>query len=411
MSTAATSGPLAGTTVVDVSGYVAGPTCGAILASMGADVVKVEPLAGDEFRRSGPFVEGTSYPYEMLNHNKRSILVDLKQPDGQTVVRRLAASADVFLESWRPGTATRLGLGYDELKVVNERLVYCSISGFGQTGPYRERGGVDIIAQAMGGLMGLTGEPGRPPVKVSYPITDIGASLWGVIGILAALSARPRTGVGQQVDVALLDSPVSWSFWEAAQYFGAGAVPEPIGSSHRNVVPYRAFLCADERYLVVGVASQQLWQRLCEVLERQELLDDERFATADLRRQNREALEEVLEGVFAQMPRGEWLGRLESAGIRAGPVNRYDEVLVDEQVRHRGLVSPVEHPIAGPMTLLDVPLFLSGTPKHQIRSAPLPGADTEQILRAVGFDDAAIERLVRSGAVRRGEGSPTASAQ
>lgn len=402
------TGPLTGTTVVDVSGYVAGPTCGAILASMGAEVVKVEPLTGDEFRRSGPFVEGISYPYEMLNHNKRSILVDLKQSEGVEVVQRLAARADVFLESWRPGTASRLGLGYDELSATNARLVYCSISGFGQTGPYRERGGVDIIAQAMGGLMGLTGEPGRPPVKVSYPITDIGASLWGVIGILAALSARASTGHGQQVDVALLDSPVSWSFWEAAQYFGAGAVPGPIGSSHRNVVPYRAFRCADERYLVVGAASQQLWRRLCEVLERQELLDDERFATADRRRQNREALEEVLEGVFARAPREEWLCRLEAAGIPAGPVYRYDEVLADEQVRHRGLVSPVEHPVAGPMNLVDVPLFLSGTPKHPIRSAPLPGADTEQILRSAGIDDAAIERLERSGAVRRrAAGLPT----
>lgn len=405
------TGPLEGTTVVDVSGYVAGPTCGAILASMGADVVKVEPPAGDEFRRSGPFVKGTSYPYEMLNHNKRSILVDLKQSEGVEVVQRLAAGADVFLESWRPGTASRLGLGYDELSAANERLVYCSISGFGQTGPYRERGGVDIIAQAMGGLMGLTGEPGRPPVKVSYPITDIGASLWGVIGILAALSARGSTGQGQQVDVALLDSPVSWSFWEAAQYFGAGAVPGPIGSAHRNVVPYRAFLCADERYLVVGVASQQLWQRLCEVLERQELLDDERFATADLRRQNREALEEALEGMFARTPREEWLGRLEAAGIPAGPVYRYDEVLADEHVRHRGLVSLVEHPVAGPMNLVDVPLFLSGTPKHPIRSAPLPGADTEQILRAAGIDGAAIERLERSGAVRRQAARPPGSAQ
>lgn len=405
------TGPLEGTTVVDVSGYVAGPTCGAILASMGADVVKVEPPAGDEFRRSGPFVKGTSYPYEMLNHNKRSILVDLKQSEGVEVVQRLAAGADVFLESWRPGTASRLGLGYDELSAANERLVYCSISGFGQTGPYRERGGVDIIAQAMGGLMGLTGEPGRPPVKVSYPITDIGASLWGVIGILAALSARGSTGQGQQVDVALLDSPVSWSFWEAAQYFGAGVVPGPIGSAHRNVVPYRAFLCADDRYLVVGVASQQLWRRLCEVLETQELLDDERFATADLRRQNREALEEALKGMFARSPREEWLGRLEAAGIPAGPVYRYDEVLADEHVRQRGLVSLVEHPVVGPMNLVDVPLFLSGTPKHPIRSAPLPGADTEQILRAAGFDGAAIERLERSGAVRRQAARPPGSAQ
>jgi crotonobetainyl-CoA:carnitine CoA-transferase CaiB-like acyl-CoA transferase len=405
------TGPLEGTRVVDVSGYVAGPTCGAILASMGADVVKVEPPAGDEFRRAGPFVEGTSYPYEMLNHNKRSILVDLKHPDGLAVVRRLAEDADVFLESWRPGTASRLGLGYDELSAANERLVYCSISGFGQTGPYRERGGVDIIAQAMGGLMGLTGEPDRPPVKVSYPITDIGASLWGVIGTLAALSARSQTGLGQQVDVALLDSPVSWSFWEAAQYFGAGAVPGPIGSSHRNVVPYRAFLCADERYLVIGVASQQLWQRLCEVLGRQQLLDDERFASADLRRQNRTVLEDILEGVFAQAPREEWLGRLQATGIPAGPVYRYDEVLADEQVQHRGLVTPVEHPVAGPMNLVDVPLFLSGTPKHPIRSAPLPGADTDEILRAAGLDDAAIERLERSGAVHRGVAGPTAPAQ
>ncbi len=393
------SGPLSGTKVVDVSGYVAGPTCGAILASMGADVIKIEPPGGDEFRRSGPFVAATSYPYEMLNHNKQGMVVDLKNPSGVAVVRDLAASADVFLESWRPGTAARLGLAYDDLCALNEGLLYCSISGFGQTGPYRERGGVDIIAQAMGGLMGLTGEPGRPPVKVSYPITDIGASLWGVIGILAGLAARARSGAGQHIDVALLDSPVSWSFWEASQYFGSGKVPQPIGSSHRNVAPYRAFVCSDERHLVVGAASQQLWERLCAVVERPALLTDERFSTADLRRQHRETLEETLEEAFRERPRQEWLELLGEAGIPTGPVYRYDEVVTDEQVRHRGLVAEVEHPVAGPMKLVDVPLFMSGTPREPIRSAPLLGADTNAVLGSLGLDTAQIERLNESGAV------------
>lgn len=392
------AGPMSGTTVVDVSGYVAGPTCGAVLASMGAEVIKVEPPGGDEFRRSGPFVSGTSYPYEMLNHNKKSIVLDLKRKAGVSVVQKLAARADVFLESWRPGTAARLGVGYEELRGVNERLVYCSISGFGQTGPYSDRGGVDIIAQAMGGLMGLTGEPGRPPVKVSYPITDIGASLWGVIGILGALSARDRSGVGQHIDVALLDSPVSWSFWEASQYFSSGKVPEPIGSSHRNVVPYRSFLCADDAYLVVGAASQGLWERLCVVVDREQLLEDERFSTADRRRQNREAIEEVLEVAFQKRAREEWVERLRKAGVPAGPVYRYDEVLSDAQVQHRGLVAEVEHPVAGPMQLLEVPLFMSQTPREPVAPAPLLGADTNAVLLSLGFDRMEIQRLNESGA-------------
>lgn len=391
--------PLAGTRVVDVSGYVAGPTCGAILGSMGAEVIKVEPPGGDEFRRSGPFLHGTSYPYEMLNHNKKSIVVDLKTDEGVSVVRRLADTADVFLESWRPGTAARLGLGYDHLRATNERLVYCSISGFGQTGPYRDRGGVDIIAQAMGGLMGLTGEPGGPPVKVSYPITDIGASLWGVIGILGALTARDRWGTGQHVDVALLDSPVSWSFWEASQYYGAGTVPAAIGSSHRNVTPYRAFACKDETYLALGIASQQLWERLCVAIDADELLIDERFRTADLRRENRAALEEILQTVFRSRSRDYWLERLTPLGIPAGPVYRYDEVLSDEQVKHRGLVTDVQHPVAGPMKVLDVPLFMSGSPREPFASAPLLGADTSAVLRDLGLDDSEISRLREAGVI------------
>jgi len=394
-----TAPPLAGIRVVDASAYVAGPTCGAILGSMGAEVIKVEPPGGDEFRNSGPFINGTSYPFQMLNHNKQSIVVDLKNPDGVKVVRELARSSDVFLQSWRPGTADRLGVGYDDLLAFNSRLIYCSISGFGQSGPYRDRGGVDIIAQAMGGLMGLTGEPGRPPVKVSYPITDIGASLWGIIGILAALTARHTTDHGQHVDVALLDSPVSWSIWEAAQYFGTGEVPRPIGSSHRNVAPYRAFECSDGLYIAVGVASQNMWQRLCTALDAGELFSDERFTSLNLRRENRETLEAALEGIFRKGQRQEWLQILEAAGIPAGPVYSYDEVLSDPQVKHRGLVTEIQHPVAGSMQVLDVPLFLSETPRQQMAPAPILGDSTSSVLRSAGFSDGDIDRLLASSAV------------
>jgi crotonobetainyl-CoA:carnitine CoA-transferase CaiB-like acyl-CoA transferase len=364
---------------------------------MGADVVKVEPPGGDGIRRQGPYVDGYSYPFEFLNHNTKSVVIDLKSANGPAVLHKIAADADVFVQNWKPGTADRLQVGYDDLSKTNPRLVYCAISGFGQTGPYGNRGAVDIVAQAMGGLMGVTGEPGRPPVKVSYPMTDVGSSLWAVIGILAALNAREKTGRGQLVDVALLDAPVSWSFWEAAQYFGTGEIPEPLGSSHRNAAPYRAFQCADEAHVAIGVASQSLWERFCPIIEADWLTEDDRFATPDARRTNRSALEEILADVFTKRTRDEWLDLLVPAGIPAGPVYKYDEVVSDPQVVHRGLIGNITLPGNQTLRVPDVPLFLSDTPRLAMQPAPELGADTRRVLTECGCTSDEVDAFVADG--------------
>ncbi|MGH8128667.1 MAG: CaiB/BaiF CoA transferase family protein, partial [Gammaproteobacteria bacterium] len=318
------SGPLAGIRVIDASQYVAGPYCGTILGSMGADVIKVERPGGDEFRGTGPVIEGVSYPFQMLNHNKKSIVVDLKREAGAQIISRLASKADIFLQSGRPRTMERLGLGYASLAKMNPKIIYCGISGFGQNGPYGNRGGVDIIAQAMGGLMGVTGEPGRPPVKVSYPLADFGASMWAAIGILGALWGRSVSGKGQEIDAALIDVPISWSIWEASRYFGLNEKPRPLGSSHRNVAPYRAMKCADGKYIAIGVASQAMWSRLCAVIGAPELEKDSRFLTLVSRTDNRDALEKILEERFLTRSSADWLDALDEAQIASGPVYQYE---------------------------------------------------------------------------------------
>lgn len=389
--------PLEGIRVLDASGFISGPTCTAILASMGAEVVKLEPPAGDGIRKQGPYVYGRSYPFEFLNHNKRSIVINLKSEGGPSVVHNLIRNFDVFVQNWRPGTAERLHVGYEDLASVNPGLIYCSISGFGKTGPYSDRGAVDIVAQAMGGLMAVTGEPGRPPVKVSYPITDVGASLWGVISIMAALTARRTTNRGQFVDVALLDSPVSWSFWEAAQFFGTGEVPAPLGSSHRNATPYRAFECADGSYVAVGVASERLWAQFCHLLEIDELQNDERFRTVDDRRDHRAALEKILEGIFVKKTRQEWLDILLAENIPAGPVYRYDEMVADPQVRYRGLIGSLAVSDTEAIEIPDVPLFMSTSTREKLRPAPALGADTRSVLLQGGYTAAEVDQMFASG--------------
>lgn len=368
-----------------------------LLGDLGADVIKVErPGRGDDARQFPPFVQGQSAPFMTFNRNKRSLALDLKTPAGREICLRLAARADVFLENFRPGVAERLGLGYPQVSALNRQVVYCSISGFGQTGPYRERGGFDLIAQGMSGLMSITGEEDGPPLRVPLPVSDLGAGMFGAIGILAALRAREATGRGQWVETSLLETPIAWAVYEAASYFATGEVPPRLGAGHRTSAPYQPFRTRDG-WLNLGAAAQQFWPRLCALLEAPELEHDPRFATNPARVRHRKELATLLQARFERDTTARWLARLEAEGIPAGPVLTYDQVFDDPQVRHRQMAVKVDHPVAGRSRVLGVPIKFEATPAGVRRPAPTLGQHTEEILRGLGYSTAEVARLRADG--------------
>ncbi len=377
---------------------MAGPFCAMLLADLGADVVKIEPPSGDSTRQMPGAVGLESPSFNAVNRGKRSAIVNLKTPDGQTTLTRLAAASDVLVENFRPGVLDGLGLGYSALSAINPRLIYASISGYGQTGPDREKGGFDLVAQGVSGIMSITGEPGGPPVKAGVPLTDLGAGLFALVGILAALEHRPRTGAGQHVDTSLVEAGVALSVWEATEFFTTGAAPRPMGSAHRMFAPYQAIRCADG-YITLGTANDRLFKRLCDLLAHPEWAADPRFADNPSRVAHQAALASAIEAVTSTRPRAEWLRTFEAHEIPCGPINDYAQVFADPQIAAREMAVPIDHPVLGAIRALGSPIKLSATPANARRRAPLLGEHTEAVLRDFGFSAAEIKALREAGAI------------
>jgi len=399
-------GPLAGLTVIELAHIMAGPVCGLMLADMGADVIKVEKHpGGDDSRRFlPPDIAGESAAFMMMNRNKRGIAVNLKTPDGHAVVRRLLERTDVVIENYRRDTMARLGLSYDSLAAANPGLIYCEISGFGRTGPYAERGGFDLIAQGMSGLMSVTGEGhGRPPVKVGAPITDITAGILGAMGVAAAYSERLKTGRGQRVDTSLFEAGIVHSYWASAITFATGRPPGPMGSAHPLNAPYQAFRTKDG-WITVGAANQTNWLRLIEAIGAPELAADPRFKDNAERMANLPVLVEALAPHLAARTTADWLDRLEAAGLPAGPVLDIAEMHRDPQTLARAMVVSAEHSRLGPVETIGLPVKFSETPGGVVRGAPLYGEHSREVLAEFGFGEAEIERLAAAGAIALPDG-------
>ena len=390
---------LDGIRVLDVTQVMAGPFASMVLCDMGADVIKVESPSGDSSRRMAGSVGDDSPAFNAVNRGKRGLGLDLKTDRGSEILRRLASSADIFIENYRPGVMKKLGLDYATLKPGNPGLIYASISGYGQTGPLANRGGFDLVAQGVSGLMSVTGESKRPPVKVGIPVTDLGAGLFAVCGILAALHHRDKTGEGQFVDSALVDAGVALSVWEATQYFSRGEIPQALGSAHRMSAPYQAIRCADG-YITLGAANDRLFERLADLLEHPEWKRDERFVTDSQRVQNREVLAAEIEEVTLEKTRSYWLEQLVGQDIPCGPINNYGEVMNEPQVRAREMVVETTHPTMGSMSTLGSPIKLSETPLTPGRPAPMLGQHTDVILAECGYKSDEIDRLRKAGVVR-----------
>ncbi|MBP1931397.1 CaiB/BaiF CoA transferase family protein [Ammoniphilus resinae] len=384
--------------VIDLTQVMAGPYCSMLLADMGADVIKVEPPGkGENTRQMGPpFVNGESGAFLSVNRNKRGMTINLKTEEGKKLFHKLATTADVVVENYRPGVVRRLGIDYETLSGINPRIVYCSISGFGQTGPYSNRGGYDLIAQGMTGIMSVTGERGGNPVKCGLPITDLGAGMFACYGILTALLAREHTGKGQYVDTSLFEAGIAMSVWESTEYWYSGQIPQPTGSGHRISTPYQAFKASDG-YFTVGADAPHHWPKFCEIIRLPNLPYDERFIDGTVRLKNLSELILLVEEQTKNQTRSYWMEKFEDAGIPAGPIQTYAESLCDEHTLSRKMVTNLEHPIAGSIKALGIPVKLSETPGEIKSPAPLLGEHTEEILQEIGFENEEIKRMRQNG--------------
>ena len=386
--------PLAGIRVLDMSQVIAGPYCCMLLGDMGADVVKVEPPdVGDQSRSWGfPMKGSDNTGFMALNRNKRSIVLDLKKTADRDVLSRLIDTADVLVENGRPGVAKRLGYGYPAASARNPRLIYASISGFGQSGPWAERPGFDLIAQAMSGMMSVTGYPDEPPAKCGVPVADLGAAMYAVYAILSAVIGRATSGQGQHIDASLFEAALGFSIWEASEYWATGAAPGPIGTASRMSAPYQAFRTADG-YIAIGAGNDRLWKMLCDAIGRPELVNDARFTNNIGRLANLPALIKELEQAFTQQSTAEWVERLLAAGVPAGPILDYGEALESEHTRERGMVMEMQHPMEGPIRALGYPVKLSAIQQQLRYPPPRLGQHTDEILAELGLKPTAHKPL------------------
>ncbi|QBI18572.1 CoA transferase [Egibacter rhizosphaerae] len=392
--------PLEHLRVLDLTQAMAGPFCTMILGDMGADVVKIEPPSGEVSRRAMGFKGkgDDTAAFIAINRNKRSLTLDLKSEEGRELFYALAREADVICENFRPGVTSRLGIDPDTIHGINPRLVYASISGFGQTGPHSQRAGFDLIAQGMAGVMSITGEPGGDPVKSGIPLSDLGAGLYCAFGVLSAVMVAERTGRGQAIDTSLFEAALSLGIWETAELWTTGRVPQPTGSAHRLTAPYQAYRTSDG-YLTVGGNNHKLWVSFCEAIGRHDFIEDERFATNEDRMANRQELEHEVEAVLQKRTTEEWMEVMGEHGVPAGPIYNYAEVFEDPHTIERGMLEQYEHPVEGTVNTLGLPLKLSETPGAIRRHAPLVGEHTAEVLREVGVDDERLAALRQSEVV------------
>lgn len=393
--------PLQNLKVLDISQIMAGPYCTMVLADMGAEVIKVEKLkGGDDSRQMGPYVNDESTCFSQINRNKKSISLNLKDERAREIFYRLAADADVIVENYRPGVTKSLQIDYDTVKEINPGIIYCSISGYGQSGPYSHRGGFDLVAQGMTGLMSMTGEKGGRPLKTGIAVYDIGAGITAIYSILAAYIHKTNSGEGQHIDIAITECGLPWFTWEAAAYFAEGKLPEPTGWRHRVSAPYQAVKARDG-YLMLGCANQRTWERFCQdVLEREDLLTDERFLTNSDRGQRVEELEALLESIMTERDTAFWLERCDQAGVPAGPINDFAEAMSDEHYLARGMVQEMDHPVIGKMKTIGFPSKFSLTPS-QIRSpAPLFAQHTDEVLEKLGLSRDELDLLRTEGCIK-----------
>ena len=391
---------LNGMKILDCSQILAGPFCSMLLADMGAEVIKVEkPNGGDDTRRFGPpYIESESVAFMAMNRNKRSIVIDFKKKSGIEIMKRLTKNSDVIIENYRTGAMDKLGLGYEDLKKINDKIIYCSISGFGRTGPYSKRAGFDLVAQGMSGLMSFTGEPDSPPVKVGVPIADLNAGMFSTYGILTSYINMLKTGKGQYLETSLLESAIAYTVWESSSFFATKKIPEALGSSHILSAPYQALSTLDG-YINIGAPNQSNWERLCKTIKREDLIKNEKFLDNSLRLLNREILEKELESTLKQKKSNDWLDILEKAGVPAGPILNMSEVWSNEQVKFRNMDVVTEHSKAGEIHNIGIPVKLKENPGEIKSAAPVLGENTREILSEAGYSNKEINAFIESQVV------------
>ncbi len=392
--------PLEGVRVLDLTNVMAGPYCSMVLGDMGAEVVKIENFPeGDASRRFDPKINDESYCFAVLNRNKKSLALDMKEARGKEIFRKLAAKADIITENFRPGVVRRLGIDYDSVRQFNPGVIYASMSGFGQTGPYGKKGGFDIIAQGMSGIMLMTGYPGGRPAKVGIAMNDIASGVTALYGILGAYIGRLRTGKGQYLETSLLEAGLAWTAWEFGAYFGSGELPTATGTRHRRASPYQAYKTRDG-YVTAGASNDKLWHNFCTmVCAKPEWLTDPRFATASSRLANIDELEREIETVFATEPTAHWVEKLDAAEVPGGPVYSYDQIMHDPHIEARNMVVEMDHPKMGRVKTLGLPLKSTGELCAIRKPAPWLGQHSDEVLRGIGYGGADIDALFADGVV------------